>query len=75
MITDMEKDQKTDVINVSDRCDRCGGQAFFWVNGVSGDLLFCRHHFLKYEDSIRSYAFEVIDETYKLNDRPSQSSV
>ena len=67
-------EEKTDVLNPSDRCDRCGGQAFFWVNGVSGDLFFCRHHFLKYEDAIRSYAFEVIDETYKLNERPSQSS-
>ena len=74
METMMETEEKTDVINAADRCDRCGGQAFFWVNGVSGDLFFCRHHFLKYEDAIRSYAFEVIDETYKLNERPSQSS-
>lgn len=75
METVMDAEEKTDVINVSDRCDRCGGQAFFWVNGVSGDLFFCRHHFLKYEDAIRAYAFEVIDETYKLNEKPSQSSV
>lgn len=74
METMMETEEKTDVINVSDRCDKCGGQAFFWVNGVSGDLFFCRHHFLKYENAIRAYAFEVIDETYKLNERPSQSS-
>lgn len=74
METMMDTEEKTDVINVSDRCDRCGGQAFFWVNGVSGDLFFCRHHFLKHEDAIRAYAFEVIDETYKLNDKPSQSS-
>lgn len=74
METMMSTEEKTDVINVSDRCDRCNGQAFFWVNGVSGDLLFCRHHFLKYEDAIRAYAFEVIDETHKLNSKPSESS-
>lgn len=58
--------EKTDVIRVSDRCDRCPSQALVWVNGVSGDLFFCRHHFLKYEDKLREYAFEIIDETHKL---------
>lgn len=67
-------EETVEVINASDRCDRCKSQAFFWVNGVAGDLLFCRHHFLKYEDAIRSYAFEIIDESHKLNERPSQSS-
>ena len=66
--------EKTDVLNASDRCDRCSGQAFFWVNGVNGDLMFCRHHFMKHEDAIRQYAFEIVDEAYKLNERPSQSS-
>lgn len=74
METVMTTKEATDVLNTSDRCDRCNGQAFYWVNGVAGDLLFCRHHFLKYEDSIRSYAFEIVDETHKLNDRPSASS-
>lgn len=59
--------EKTDLIKVSDRCDRCQSQALVWVNGIAGDLYFCRHHFLKHEESIRQYAFEVIDETYKLN--------
>lgn len=73
-IMDTMTQELTDVINVSDRCDRCGSQAFYWVNGVSGDLYFCRHHFMKHEDAIRNYAFEVIDETHKLNER-SESSV
>ena len=67
-------EEKSDILNAMDRCDACGSQAFFWVNGVSGDLLFCRHHFMKHEDAIRAYAFEVVDESHKLNDRPSQSS-
>lgn len=75
MNTMTNTEEKTSIINVSDRCDRCGGQAFFWVNGVSGDLFFCRHHFLKYEDAIRAYAFEVIDETYKINDKSQSSPV
>ena len=64
----------TDILNATDRCDNCGSQAFYWVNGVAGDLMFCRHHFLRDERKIRAYAFEIVDETYKLNERPSASS-
>lgn len=46
----------------SDRCDRCGAQAFVLAKGVSGQLMFCAHHFTKWEDSIRSFAFELIDD-------------
>ncbi len=60
------EEEKTDVLQVTDRCDRCQSQALVWVNGVNGDLYFCRHHFLKHEESLRQYAFEIIDETYKL---------
>ncbi len=71
---DTMTEERSDVLKNTDRCDRCQGQAFVWVNGVSGDLLFCRHHFLKYEEAIRAYAFEVVDETYKINNK-SESSV
>lgn len=66
--------EKSDTLNANDRCDACGSQAFVWVNGVNGDLLFCRHHFLKNEDKLRDWAFEIIDETWKINDK-SESSV
>lgn len=67
-------DERTDVLTNSDRCDRCQSQAFVWVNGVNGDLQFCRHHFLKHEEALRDYAFEVIDETYKINDKSHSSA-
>lgn len=66
-------EEKSNVLNVSDRCDACGSQAFVWINGVAGDLLFCRHHFLKNEDKLKEYAFEIVDETHKINEK-SQSS-
>jgi hypothetical protein len=66
--------EKTDVIHVSDRCDRCPSQAFVWVNGVAGDLYFCRHHFIKYETKLREYAFEIIDETHKLGIKVESSA-
>ena len=28
----------------SDRCDRCGAQAFFRAVLTAGELLFCAHH-------------------------------
>jgi hypothetical protein len=74
METMVEENEVTDVLKISDRCDRCSSQAFVWVNGVNGDLLFCRHHFLKHEDALRAYAFEIIDETHKINHKPSESS-
>ena len=49
-------------MNAQDRCDRCNAQAFVWVNGVSGELFFCGHHYAKNEHALKSYAFEIIDE-------------
>ena len=67
-------EEKTDQLNAHDRCDACQSQAYVWVNGVNGDLLFCRHHFFKYEAKLREYAFEIVDETHKINEKPSESS-
>ena len=70
----MMVEERSDVLKVTDRCDRCQSQAFVWVNGVSGDLYFCRHHFLKYEDKLKEYAFEIVDETWKINERSESST-
>ena len=64
--TIVEEAKTSKVLNSNDRCDYCGSQAYFWVNGINGDLLFCRHDFLKWEDKLRSYAFEIVDESHKL---------
>ena len=71
---DTMAEEKSDTLNATDRCDACGSQAYIWVNGVSGDLLFCRHHFLKHEDKLREYAFEIIDETHKLGIKVESSA-
>lgn len=67
-------EKKSDTLKVTDRCDRCKSQAFVWINGVAGDLLFCRHHFLKHEQAIKNYAFEILDETWKINEKPGGSA-
>ena len=52
MLTTQE--EKVRQLTAMDRCDSCNAQAFVWVNGVSGDLLFCGHHFTKWESKIYS---------------------
>ncbi|WP_349262176.1 DUF7455 domain-containing protein [Actinocrinis sp.] len=56
-----------EALNALDRCDRCGAQAYLRVILASGgELLFCAHHGKKYEESLRSIAAEIHDETAKL---------
>ena len=66
--------EETDTMNAHDRCDSCGSQAYVWVNGVNGDLLFCGHHFVKHEEKLRAYAFEIIDERHKLEVKRESSA-
>lgn len=61
------------VLNANDRCDRCSAQALVQVKGVSGELLFCGHHYNKimndpvgYE-KMMSFGYEIIDEREKIN--------
>ena len=62
------------ILNINDRCDRCSAQAFVKVVGVTGDLLFCSHHYNKIMDNAVGYdamikfAYEVIDEREKLQE-------
>ena len=59
-------------LNVSDRCDSCGAQAYVYVSGVTGDLLFCAHHYNTIMDDAAGYdkmmkfAYQIIDEREKL---------
>ena len=70
----VKEDAPVYLLNATDRCDYCGSQAYFWVNGINGDLIFCRHDFLKWEEKIRAYAFEVIDESQKLGIKVESSA-
>jgi hypothetical protein len=62
------------VLTATDRCDagNCGAQGYVQTIGVSGELLFCNHH---YEDIINTetgydtmmkFAYQIIDERDKL---------
>ena len=59
-------------LTASDRCDRCGAQAYVRVHLSSGgELLFCGHHSREHGDKIKAIAVNVHDETSKLLDKPT----
>ena len=62
----------TTSLTASDRCDRCGAQAYVRVVlSGGGDLLFCAHHGRQYELKLREIAHEYHDETARLAASPS----
>jgi hypothetical protein len=62
------------VLTATDRCDAkdCGAQAYVKAEGVTGELLFCGHHYediLTYPsgyDKMIKFAFNIIDERERL---------
>lgn len=49
-----------------DRCDRCGSQAYVQVSLLTGELLFCAHHFREFEVRLRQVATAVFDDRDRL---------
>ena len=64
------EEKKERILTLNDRCDagQCGAAALVKVSGVSGELLFCGHHYNKFEmsDNMIKFAFEVIDERWSM---------
>lgn len=71
MMTD-KKVVKEWQLNAADRCDSCAAEALVKVTGLSGDLMFCGHHYNKIMDSVDGYkkmmkfAISFLDERDKL---------
>lgn len=55
------------VLTNNDRCDRCSAQALFLCKGITGELMFCGHHFNSNKESLTNWAYEIIDESYKIS--------
>ena len=69
----VEVKEKEWVLNANDRCDSgCNAQAYVYVKGIDGDLLFCAHHYNKIMDNavgydkMMSFAIEIVDERERL---------
>ena len=71
MITE-EIEKKDWELNATDRCDSCAAEALVKVTGLSGDLIFCGHHYNKIMsnpagyDKMMSFALTIVDERDKL---------
>ena len=72
--TKVEKKQEK-VLKIADRCDRCGAQAFVLATGVSGELMFCGHHYHKYEYAITQWAYKIVNELDTINAKSASSPI
>lgn len=62
-------------LKIADRCDSCGAQAFILVKGMSGELMFCGHHYKKHEVALNKFAYEVVDEREHINSHSASSPI
>ncbi len=55
-------------LTAADRCDTCQAQAYVevTVEGYKSELLFCAHHFKKYEEKLTELDPKVHDERARL---------
>lgn len=74
MTMTMTQEKSERILNVSDRWDACSSQAFVLVKLISGELMFCGHHYNKNQEKLNSQSYEIIDEREYINEKPSQSS-
>lgn len=72
MSTMIEQEEQVWILDATDRCDKCAAEALVKVTGISGELLFCGHHYNKIMDNpdgyskMMSFMLTVIDERKKL---------
>ncbi len=71
-----EVEQRERVLTRSDRCDApsCPAQAWVIAKFVTGELLFCSHHFDKYEVGIIKDAYDIVDEREFINAKSESSA-
>ena len=63
-------------LTATDRCDRCGAQAYIRARLVSGgELLFCAHHGRQHLAALQDKAEAIHDESARLNDGPTVAPV
>lgn len=59
-------------LSAVDRCDRCGAQAYVYVEFfAASELLFCAHHARQYEVKLREVAVVIRDESARLTEAPA----
>jgi hypothetical protein len=71
MTTTLERSQ----LGISDRCDRCGAQAFVRAVFASGELTFCGHHGRELQSALERHAVLFEDATELINAKPTPSAI
>lgn len=62
-------------LDANDRCDQCVSQAYVSVAGITGELMFCAHHYNKITkneeayEKLKAFAFVITDERESLSDK------
>jgi len=66
-------EEKTEyTLTANDRCDSCDAQAYVQVSGVTGELMFCSHHYNKIMnnavgyDKMMKFMYKLVDERSRL---------
>jgi hypothetical protein len=59
------------ILDHADRCDRCGSRAYVWTiltfpSSATGELLFCRHHWLQHRAKVQPFVSVIVDECRSL---------
>jgi hypothetical protein len=62
------------LLGPKDRCDQCSAEALVLVKLVTGELMFCGHHYNDNESALKKFAYEIIDERDKLIQNKLQGS-
>jgi hypothetical protein len=79
-MTKEKVEEKKWLLSPLDRCDRCNAEALVKVTGITGDLMFCGHHYNKIMaipdgyNSMMSFMISVIDERDKLIENKSKDN-
>lgn len=53
----------TATMNATDRCDRCGSQAYVSATKAPAVLLFCGHHGAAHAPALAAKGFTIVNET------------
>lgn len=70
----IHKDQEEFVLTAKDRCDYggCSAQAYVLAVGVTGELMFCAHHYNNLSNNavgyhaLEKFAYRIVDERDRL---------
>lgn len=75
-LASMPVDIESIVLTINDRCDACGptAQAFVIAGKAGKVLMFCGHHGRKYEATLISQGFSIVDRRDSINKKASASS-